>query len=320
MKAHYLYQAGKLLSLTALLCLPIKMVAAQDEFDEHREQTNKEFREFKEGKRKPVAPASAAEVKPAEVQPVEVKPVVAQPKAEPVKESVATGGNAGQVISDCRECPEMVVIPAGSFNMGSNDYAPEKPVHHVTFAHAFAIGKTEVTQGQWAAVMGHNPAYSPQGPNFPVQGVSWRDAQDFIKKLNQKTGKQYRLPSEAEWEYTCRAGGAHKYCGSDDGESVAWYDANSNNRHHPVAQNKANAFGLYDMSGNVSEWVEDRYHENYEGAPTDGGVWADNDAERVYRGGSFAQDTSALRATDRLSKEPGERDRSRGFRLVRMLP
>jgi formylglycine-generating enzyme required for sulfatase activity len=113
---------------------------------------------------------------------------------------------------DCNDCPEMIVIPAGSFEMGEAGHT-----HHVTIAKPFAIGKYEVTQAQWQAVMGKNPSYFRQcGGNCPVEQVSWDDIKQFIRKLNQKTGKKYRLPSESEWEYACRAGGRNEYCGSDE--------------------------------------------------------------------------------------------------------
>ncbi len=172
---------------------------------------------------------------------------------------------------DCADCPEMVIIPSGSFEMGSETgYSDEKPVHKVTINYAFALGKTEVTQAQWLSVMGNNPSeFKICGDNFPVEKVSWNDAQDFIKKINAKTGKHYRLPSEAEWEYACRAGEQLTYCGSANVEKVAWYGTyeaqigNSNDITHPVGTRQGNAFGLFDMSGNVFEWVADSYHETY---------------------------------------------------------
>jgi formylglycine-generating enzyme required for sulfatase activity len=222
----------------------------------------------------------------------------------------------------------MVVIPAGSFEMGSsNGDADEQPMHRVTIARAFALGKTEVTQGQWRAVMGSNPSsFSNCGDNCPVENVSWDDAQAFIQKLNARTGKHYRLPSEAEWEYACRAGGQQEYCGGDNLDSVAWYGAyanpvgNSAKTTNPVATRQANAFGLYDMSGNVWEWVADSYHDSYNGAPSDGGEWQGGGAKRVLRGGSWYFDPQYARAANRDRDEPAIRIISCGFRLARMLP
>jgi formylglycine-generating enzyme required for sulfatase activity len=234
---------------------------------------------------------------------------------------------AGKSFKDCPDCPDMVVIPAGSFEMGLNGVETyEKPQHRVSLK-SFALGKTEVTQGQWKAIMGNNPSkFKACGDNCPVEQVSWDDAKQYIQKLNAKTGKQYRLPSEAEWEYACRAGGKQEYCGSDNVDSVAWYGAyatpvgNSAKTTNPVATKQANAFGLYDMSGNVWEWNEDSYHDNYNGAPTDGSVWQGDGAKRVLRGGSWNYGPRSSRAADRDGNEPAGRFLIIGFRLARMLP
>ncbi len=196
----------------------------------------------------------------------------------------------------------------------------EKPTHRVTIRRAFAIGKTEITQAHWRAIMGNNPSsFSSCGDTCPVENVSWYDAQEFIKKLNAKTGKQYRLPSEAEWEYACRAGGQQEYCGNDNVDSVAWYRGNSG-KTHPVATKQANAWGLYDMSGNVWEWVEDSYHDSYSSAPVDGSAWQGDGAKRVLRGGSWDFNREAARVARRDRDGPAVRDTNVGFRLARMLP
>ncbi|MBK7000404.1 MAG: SUMF1/EgtB/PvdO family nonheme iron enzyme [Rhodoferax sp.] len=216
----------------------------------------------------------------------------------------------------------MVRIPAGSFEMGSNDGdSDEKPVHRVS-VRAFELGATEVTQGQWRAVMGSNPSnFKDCGNDCPVEMVSWDDVQEFIKKLNQKTGKQYRLPSEAEWEYACRAGGRHQYCGSDDLDAVAWYSNNSGNKTQPVGKKQANAWGLYDMTGNVWEWVQDCWNESYSGAPTDGSAWmSGNCGLRAVRGGSWSNLPRNARAANRYWDVTANRDNSFGLRLARMLP
>jgi formylglycine-generating enzyme required for sulfatase activity len=203
----------------------------------------------------------------------------------------------------------------------------QKPIHHVTIAKSFALGKTEVTQAQWRTIMGNNPSQYPNcGDTCPVEDVSWNDAQEFIQKLNAKTGKQYLLPSEAEWEYACRAGGQQEYCGNDHVDSVAWYGAYSNpvgnsaKTTNPVSTKQANDWGLYDMSGNVLEWVEDSWHENYNGAPTDGSVWQGDGALRVLRGGSWSLGSQFARATKRVWDKPAAHSNNRGFRLARMLP
>jgi len=233
----------------------------------------------------------------------------------------------GQIFRDCEDCPEMVVIPAGSFEMSG--LGLDNSVHRVTISRAFAIGKTEVTQGQWKAIMGNNPSkFTDCGADCPVENVNWDDAEEFIKKLNAKTGKQYRLPTESEWEYACRAGGRHEYCGSNDVGSVAWYGAfpnprlhggNSGKTTHPVATKQSNAFGLYDMSGNVWEWVEDNHHFHYDGTPTDGSAWKGDSEKRIHRGGSWGDNSLVTRAGWRSGDGPYRYDDG-GFRLVRTLP
>lgn len=233
----------------------------------------------------------------------------------------------GSVFKDCSSCPEMIVIPPGSFERGSTKGDDDEiPVQLVTIEKSFALGKTEVTQGQWKAIMGNNPSgFKKCGDNCPVEKVSWEDAQLFISKLNAKTGKQYRLPTEAEWEYACRAGDKYEYCGSNDLDSVAWYGAysnpagNSRATTHPVATKKPNSFGLYDMSGNVYEWVEDSYHPNYNKSPTDGSAWQGNGYERVLRGSSWSGSLQDERAAGRERNLPVYRDDDDGFRLARTL-
>jgi len=190
--------------------------------------------------------------------------------AEPAKTKMAAVTPASsaappappKAFKDCASCPEMVMIPAGSFEMGSSNGSDDrKPVHRVTISQGFAMSKTEITQGQWKSLMDGNPSYFGKcGDDCPVERVSWLEAQDFIKRLSTKTGKQYRLPTEAEWEYACRAKAHQEYCGSDNPDDVAWYADpvdNPGEKTFPVAIKQPNAFGLYDMSGNVKEWVED---------------------------------------------------------------
>lgn len=234
----------------------------------------------------------------------------------------------GNVFKDCLDCPEMVIIPAGSFDMGSNNHTKhEKPVHRVTISKPFAIGKTEVTRRQWKAVMGSNhKSVIDCRDTCPVEAITWQDTQEFILKLNAKTGQQYRLPSEAEWEYACRAGEQSKYCGSDNLSSVAWYKGN---RPHPVGQKKANAFGLYDMSGNLWEWAQDKGHYDYNGAPTDGSVWVESETEtggHVLRGGCWGFGDLAASLLDAVVRDSynietdNEDSFYHGFRLAKTLP
>jgi formylglycine-generating enzyme required for sulfatase activity len=238
------------------------------------------------------------------------------------------GIGAPMAFRDCAECPTMVVIPAGHFEMGSDDGEKFiRPSHTVSFARPFAIGMTEVTQGQWKAFMGSNPSCfrrrlfsAPCGGNCPVEAVSWNDVQEFIGKLNTKTGKHYRLPTEAEWDYACRAGGHQTYCGSDNADEVGWFQNNSGGTTHPVASKLPNAFGLYDMSGNVSEWVQDCWHADYAGAPADGSAWtSETCTHRVIRGGSWDEDQRDAYAANRDKLGAGLRFNNFGFRLARAL-
>ena len=222
---------------------------------------------------------------------------------------------------------EFVLIPAGSFDMGSPSGergrgSAEGPVHRVKIPDGFYLGKYEVTQKQWREVMGDNPSYY-EGDDRPVEIVSWNDAQDFIKKLNQKEGAdKYRLPSEAEWEYAARAGTTTRYSfGDDDGKlgEYAWYDDNSGDETHPVGQKKPNPWGLYDMHGNVRELTQDRYGD-YDGAPSDGSAWESGDSShRVVRGGSWDDYAQVCRSARRNRYDPDLRGRYFGFRLLREL-
>jgi formylglycine-generating enzyme required for sulfatase activity len=228
----------------------------------------------------------------------------------------------GKVFKDCPDCPPMVVIPAGNFEMGSNSGgSDEQPVHRVMIGKAFAIGQSEVTQGQWRAIMGNNPSrFAACGDTCPVEHVSWSDAQEYVRRLSQKAGQTYRLPSEAEWEYACRAGGTHAYCGSDNVDSVGWHARNSGATTHAVAGKQANAWGLYDMSGNVWEWTQDCWNGSYSGAQGDGSAWSSGDCSgRVLRGGSGGSALYVLRPANRRWFTSDIRLDYFGFRLARTL-
>jgi formylglycine-generating enzyme required for sulfatase activity len=209
-----------------------------------------------------------------------------------------------------------VRIPSGTFTMGSNSSEAdrhEKPPHTVTISRPFYMATTEVTQAQWEAVVGGNPSKF-QGVDLPVEQVSWYDTKEFIRKLNIKDGcTRYRLPTEAEWEYACRAGTTGPWYG--DLDSIAWYDPNSGSTTHPVGQKLANAWGLNDMLGNVYEWCED-WREAYAGenatdprGPSSG--WA-----RVVRGGSWLIHANRARSYFRDFFPPDERRDDIGFRVV----
>ncbi|MCA2700147.1 MAG: SUMF1/EgtB/PvdO family nonheme iron enzyme [Microcystis sp. M179S2] len=220
---------------------------------------------------------------------------------------------------------EMVGLLAGQFLMGSPDSDPdardnEKPQHQVK-VNSFAIGKYPVTQAQYEAVMGTNPSYFKNNPQNPVEKVNWNDAQAFCRKLSQITGKTYRLPTEAEWEYACRAGTTTRFYFGDNANQLgdyAWYDGNSQAKTHPVGQKKPNAWGLYDMSGNVWEWCEDNWHDNYIGAPTDGSAWLKNgnDNRSPLRGGSWGSYPSLCRSAYRDDGLRRDHYGSDGFRVV----
>ncbi len=210
-----------------------------------------------------------------------------------------------------------VPVPAGCFSMGSAaGSGDEKPVHEVCVS-AFYLGKFEVTQGQWRVVMGENPSrFAACGDACPVEQVSSAAALEFIRRLNHRSGTNYRLPTEAEWEYACTSGGKKElYCGANNPDSVAWYEKNSGGQTHPVGQKQANGLGLHDMSGNVWEWVADwkeRYPVTRQQDPT--GVSASS--TRVRRGGSWQYGTVQQRATWRSSGYPDDYALDLGFRLA----
>ncbi|MEA1864500.1 MAG: formylglycine-generating enzyme family protein [Euryarchaeota archaeon] len=215
---------------------------------------------------------------------------------------------------------KFTLIPAGEFMMGSEDYDDEKPAHKVKIRKPFYLGTYPVTQREWKAIMGDNPSYS-KGDDLPVEQVSWRDVQKFIRKLNEKEGTdRYRLTSEAEWEYAYRAGTTTRYSFGDSGSKLgdyAWYYENSDRKTHPVGKKKPNPYGLYDMHGNVWEWVQDRWHGDYEGAPTDGSAWESGDGfGRVNRGGSWSDIAGHCLPSYRHYDGPGARSSNLGFRLI----
>ena len=190
--------------------------------------------------------------------------------------------------------------------------------HRVCLSQGYYMGKYEVTQAQWQSVMGSNPSRF-KCQQCPVEKVSWDDVQDFIRKLNRRSGLQYRLPTEAEWEYACRSGGrAQTYCGGNSIGSVAWYGDNSSGKTHPAGQKQANSLGLHDMSGNVWEWVSDwNDGDYYQQSPKNDPKGPSGGSKRVRRGGSWDFRASFARSAFRYYVSPGHRSINLGFRLAR---
>jgi formylglycine-generating enzyme required for sulfatase activity len=220
---------------------------------------------------------------------------------------------------------EFVLVKGGCYQMGDDfgdGYADERPVHEVC-VNDFYMGKYDVTQGQWKEIMGYNPSeFNRCGDSCPVENISWNDTQVFIGKLMQRIGKNYRLPTEAEWEYAARSGGKKEKWAGTSSESelgeYAWYALNSGDSTHPVGQKKPNGLGLYDMSGNVWEWCQDLYDENYyKNSPKNNPPGPDTGTNRVLRGGSWFNGAGDTRSSNRLSIIPDYRDSNDGFRLVR---
>ena len=218
--------------------------------------------------------------------------------------------------------PEMVLVRGGTFTMGCTSelgydcYNDEKPAHQVTVSD-FQIGIYEVTQAQWQAVMGSNPS-NFKGDNLPVENVSWNDVQEFIRTLNDRTNKQYRLPTEAEWEFAASGGNNSKgytYSGSDNLSVVAWYRDNSEDKTHPVGTKSPNELGIYDMSGNVREWCSDWYDSYNSNAQTDP-KGPSSRSHRVVRGGSWDHFARQVRVSYRNSIAPDYRTDHLGFRLA----
>ena len=217
---------------------------------------------------------------------------------------------------------DMARVEAGTFTMGATAemkelYDDERPTHRVTLTNDYYIGKYEVTQALWQTVMGNNPSKF-KGDNLPVEQVKWKDCQKFLSKLNRITGKMFRLPTEAEWEYAARGGNksrGYQYSGSNNLSDVAWYDNNSGNKTHAVGTKQANELGIYDMSGNVYEWSQDwfgKYNSSSQVIPTG----ANSGSDRVFRGGSWISNAGNCRSSYRDYITLGGRDSYLGLRLV----
>ncbi len=247
------------------------------------------------------------------------QPAVAQRHV--VQAPVTNGDNISIPVKDGISI-DMVRVEAGTFTMGAtpemeNPWDGEKPTHQVTLTNDYYIGKYEVTQALWQAVMSNNPSYF-KGDNLPVEKVSWNDCQEFISKLNTITGKTFRLPTEAEWEYAARGGKKSKgyqYSGSNNLSDVAWYEDNSGNKTHAVGSKQANELGIYDMSGNVWEWCQDWYGK-YSSSSQTNPTGANSGSNRVRRGGGWGGNAWICRSSYRYSYAPGFSNDSLGLRLV----
>lgn len=251
--------------------------------------------------------------------------------AQSPKELATSALEPGELFRDCSDCPEMVVVPSGEFEMGSNDSPYEKPLHRVTITKPFAIGRREVTFAEWDACVAQGACkYSPDDQgwgrgNRPVINLSWDDAKIYVQWISQRTGKAYRLPSEAEWEYAARAGTDLPFWwGRDRGDGHANCDdctAHPLGQTLPAGSFRPNSFGLYDTAGNAAEWVEDCWNDSFRGAPRDGSPWLTGQCTlRVLRGGSFASKASLVRSAARFRYDEDVRYYANGFRIARDLP
>jgi formylglycine-generating enzyme required for sulfatase activity len=236
----------------------------------------------------------------------------------------------GELIRDCPDCPELVIVPSGEFDMGSNAKPTEQPVHHVSIRKNFAVSRRVVTFAEWDRCVALSGCkFSPPDHGWgrgdrPVTDVSWDDAEQFAAWLSKTTGKSYRLPTEAEWEYAARGGSTTPYWwGKEVGAGhaqCAECGGSQSGGTAPVGSFRPNAFGLYDSAGNAAEWVEDCWNSSYHGAPNDGSAWTNGDCSlRVLRGGSFADKAMAVRSSARFRYDEDVRYYANGFRVARDL-
>ena len=266
-------------------------------------------------------PAPKPEPKP-KPKPTPKQKSTPTPKQEPTPRVTASYQN--EVLRVGNVSYRMKYVSGGTFTMGAtsemgNPYYDEKPTHQVTLS-SYYIGETEVTQALWEAVMGSNPSEFI-GDDHPVEYVSWDDCQTFISKLNALTGKRFRLPTEAEWEFAARGGNQSrhtKYSGSSRIDDVAWYNGNSGCETHPVKTKQPNELGIYDMSGNVDEWCQDWFGSYSRYAQTNP-TGASSGSNRVRRGGSVIDTPSFCRSSFRRLNAPEHSSRNLGLRLVLSL-
>jgi formylglycine-generating enzyme required for sulfatase activity len=235
--------------------------------------------------------------------------------------------SAGEYFRDCDNCPVMTVIPIGQFLMGGDEthdhpLSTELPRHLVKIRHQFAIGKYQVTQDEWKLIMNTIGTFSKfDGNNRPVEMISWYEAYDFTINLSKMTGHHYRLPSESEWEFALRGTKNTRFFFGNNNYNIlnySWVRENSNNETHDVGSLLPNQFGIYDMMGNLAEYVQDCWHDNFLNAPKDGTAWVHNDCDdHVVRGGSWISTLEKIRSSNRMIAYSGDRDSNVGFRIAR---
>lgn len=267
------------------------------------------------------AKSQASKEVASEPDPMRIQKMAARPEPAP-KSNRNPLVDATGVWADPKTGMKFVWIKGGCFSMGCSTSvgdceSNEQPPHKVCVS-SFWMGQSEVTQGQWMAVMDNNPSFFNKGTNYPVENISWNETQEFIEQLNNKGANKFRLPTEAEWEYACRSAGKREtYSGSDTVDDVAWYFENSGNVSHPVASKKPNLLGLFDMSGNVYEWVQDWYDEDfYQSSPLSNPVNSTAAVGRVLRGASWYSKATYTRCMNRNRYRPEHRNHFVGFRLV----
>jgi len=318
------------------------------EVKETSRQTSSWFSSLFGQKDSPKQPTSSTQKLP-ETPAVPRAEVKESPPPQPIV-SIQPGQVFQDKLKDGSLGPKVVWLPKGKFKMGGDGYGDEKPIHEVTIGYEFGVGQYQVTVGEFkkfvqatgykteaetgggayvltgswekkADANWKNP-YFAQNDSHPVVCVSWNDAKKYVAWLSEQTGKKYRLLSEAEWEYACRAGSAGKYCFGDDVNQLGnygWYNANSGSQTHPVGEKQSNKFGLYDMHGNVWEWCEDVWHENYTGAPSDGSAWVSGGSNaHLLRGGSWGFNDIGVRCADRYRHDTTDRYSGGGLRFSRM--
>ncbi len=255
--------------------------------------------------------------KPAVTKPKPAAKPKAKPKPAPRRNSTSHSGSTVSLSAELNKLiNNMVYVSGGTFIMGGDESSDQTPTHSVTLS-SYYICKYEVTQALWRAVMGSNPSKF-KGDNLPVEQVSWNDCQTFINRLNSYTGRNFRLPTEAEWEFAARGGNYsrhYKYSGSNYIGDVAWYDGNSSNRTHPVGTKQPNELGLYDMSGNVYEWCSDWYG-SYSSYSQSNPTGPNSGSDRVDRGGSWGGSARYCRSSYRGNLTPDGRYFNLGLRLV----